>query len=71
VPHLDEFDFAFASLERAEDPVYAVSREAVDPTDPPLVQTFNNEIADGFHHGDCPCEGDRPGGRRMRRSEAH
>jgi hypothetical protein len=54
VPHLDEFDFAFASLQCAEDPVYAISRETVDPSDTPLMQAVNNEVANGFGHDDYP-----------------
>ncbi len=66
VPYLDEFNFAFAPLERAEDPVYAISREAVYPSDAPLMQAANNEIADGFGHDDVLSAKIEQSGRRIR-----
>jgi hypothetical protein len=47
VPDLDELDL-IGSLQRSDYTIDAISRISVDPSDPPGVQPFHDEIAN-FH----------------------
>ena len=50
VTRLDELDFPFGAVERAEHAVDAVAGIAEDVAHAPVVQTLNKEIADGLGH---------------------
>ena len=51
VAGLDELDLVLKLVKRSEQPVYPVTRVAIDAGDAPLLEALEHERSDGLRHG--------------------